>query len=294
MISYSMFVYPEKVLTILIIPGMFHLFANNAQCKHVIFGCCHNSAYAVALQPYLSNPIAAARITLLGSYEDDDYFDTLNFNVVKFPLVFRSVPFSPTRARNRQADIPFNHEESLQQQPAPVSQTFKPSSTSAIPTDDEALAKWQAAANESIPLPTRQSRSSQSSWAADKSILLNVNNERVDPKPAEEDYDTSEDMKDLMEIQKFCAFHHLQKSCMAKKKGLTCKFRHEPELNTEQLVFLRNAFRRFPCTQGSNCRRSDCIYGHVCPSQPKCTKSARCPLYRFHHVDPTVVKIWRS
>ncbi|CAD6578866.1 MAG: hypothetical protein ASARMPREDX12_008998 [Alectoria sarmentosa] len=75
----------------------FHLFANNVQCKHVIFGCCHDVAYAAALESYAFNPIAASKITLLeSSYEDNSYFGSLPFNSVEFSHVFRSTPYERT------------------------------------------------------------------------------------------------------------------------------------------------------------------------------------------------------
>jgi hypothetical protein len=49
--------------------------------------------------------------------------------------------------------------------------------------------------------------------------------------------------------------------------------------------------RIVPCVNGSECRWSDCIYGHVCQSNKCVGKEVEtCSLKEFHHVDPTTVQ----
>lgn len=263
---------------------MFHLFADNVQCRHLIFGCCHNSAYAVALEQYASNPITASSITLLKSYEDDTYFENLPFGSVEFPSVFRSKPFNATGRMGE--DIEF-----MQDFPHPsASVQIARESAQGVTEKDGALARWQAASNAAIPLPTRHPRptDSTSSWASTQTVLLNINDDRVDPPLLDEDYDTAEDMKDRMEIKRFCHFFHLQNNCI----NPGCKFRHGPRLNPKEMDVLRNYVRGLPCAAGSKCRRRECVFGHSCHDQPGCIRGGRCSLYRFHHVDPTVVRVW--
>ena len=266
--------------------AMFLLFADNVQCKHLIFGCCHNSAYAVALEKYASNPITASKITLLKSYEDNTYFESLPFESVEFRSVFRSTPFKPTDRLGEDIDY-------MQDFPRPSGPgDFARGSANEVTEETRALARWQAASNAAIPLPARHQRptKSYSTWGSTQTVLLNISDARVDPPLLDEDYDTSEDMKDHMEVMRFCHFYHLQNSCISPG----CKFRHGPKLNPKEMVVLRNYVRWLPCGAGSKCRRRDCVFGHHCHDQPRCTKGARCPLYRFHHVDPTVVKVWQA
>lgn len=265
---------------------MFHLFADNIQCKHLIFGCCHNSAYAVALEKYASNPITASRITLLKSYEDNTYFESLPFESVEFRSVFRSTPFKPTDRLGEDIDY-------MQDFPRPSgSGDLARNSTNEVTEETRALARWQAASNAAIPLPIRHLRpmNSNSTWGSTQTVLLNINDARVDPPLLDEDYDTSEDMKDRMEVKRFCHFYHLQNSCISPG----CNFRHGPKLNPKEMVVLRNYVRWLPCGAGSKCRRRECVFGHHCHDQPGCTKGARCLLYKFHHVDSTVVKLWQA
>ena len=261
---------------------MFYLFADNVQCKHLIFGCCHNSAYAGALERYASNPITASSITLLKSYEDDTYFESLPFESVEFRSVFRSTPFKATDRLGEDIDY-------MQDFPQPsASGGVARDSAHEFKEKDSALARWQAASNAAIPLTTRHLRPTNPipSWGSTQTVLLNINDDRVDPPLLDEDYDTSEDMKDRMEITKFCHFFHLQNSCI----NAGCRFRHGPGLNPKEMDVLRNYVRGLPCAAGSRCRRRECIFGHSC--QPGCTKGGRCSLSRFHHVDPTVVRVW--
>lgn len=125
----------------------------------------------------------------------------------------------------------------------------------------------------------------------ERAILLNINNERVDATTEKIDYEVMEDMMDRIEVRKFCNYHHLLGGCITTFNGGTCKYVHDPELNAMQLAALRTVVRRRPCELGSECRRSDCIYGHVCREQ--CPK-ATCSLKRFHGVDATAVKVWRK
>lgn len=278
---------------------MFHLFVNNVQCKHLIFGCCHNSAYAVTLEPYISNPITASRITLLTSYGDNTYFESLPFSSVEFPHMFRSTPFKETDRLGEAID--YMQDFPQQSDSGGVTREAEKSSENKVAGGHGALAKWQAASNAAIPLPVRNVRPTnpRSTWGSNQTVLLNINDERVDPSPPEEDYDTSERMKDLMEVQRFCTFYHLQGSCVSQLPGpggpmrQDCKFRHGSRLNPAEMIVLRNYVKNVPCARGPKCRQPDCIFGHSCHDQPGCTKGARCPFYRVHEVDPTVVRVWK-
>lgn len=273
---------------------MFHIFVNNIQCKHVIFGCCHNVSYAVALESYISNPITASSITLLKSYEDKSYFEGLPLNSVELPQVFRSTPFKET-------DILAQDDDYMQSLPQNLNSGYtkseaKKSSANEAAGGDKALAKWQAAANASLPLPARPHPRPQtkvhSGWVTETNVLLNINDERIDHELGEVDHETSESMLDRMEVQRFCIYYHLQNFCLTVPQGKTCNFRHGPKLNKDELRFLKQYLRRSRCEFGSRCRKPDCLYGHVCPNQPGCERGPACAFYRFHEVDKTAVRIW--
>ena len=273
---------------------MIDLSVNNVHCKHFILGCSHNIAYAAAIELYASNPITAARITLLKSYDDNAYFVRLPFNVMELPLIFQSTPY---KGADRLADV-INLIKQLPQRSrsSHITGGREISSVNRSPEGDKALAKLQAATNASIPLPghTRPPIKSHLSWATERNVLLNINDERVDPELEEVAYETCESVLDRMEVKRFCVYYHLQHSCVATSLGKPCNFRHGPRLNNDELRFLKQDVRKLPCTFGSRCRKPDCIFGHVCANQPGCKKGPSCPLNRLHKVDKTAVRVWRS
>ena len=271
--------------------AMFHLFANNIQCKHLIFGCCHDAAYVPTLERYTCNPIMASSITLLKSYEVLTFFKGLPFDFVEFPSVFRSTPYKDTDRLAEDLD----YVQDLQQQNDlnRTSQQTEKYSAKAETGANEAIAKWQASAGPSWPVlaPARPPGKAPSGWGMENIVLLNINNERVDQELGEIDYETSESMLDRIEERRFCLFYHLLGSS-AHPVGKPCNYRHEPRLNEQELRFLKRESRRRPCISGSKCRRPDCIYGHVCPDQPGCQRGPLCAFYGFHAIDKTAVKVW--
>ena len=272
--------------------AMFHLFANNIQCKHLIFGCCHDSAYVPALEKYACNPIMASSITLIKSYEVLTPFKDLPFDFVEFPSVFRSTPYKETDRLAEDID----HVQDLQQQNEfnCTPQQTEQRNVKEASGVNEAIAKWQASTGTSWPVlsPARLPAKSPLGWATEKKVLLNINDERVDQELGEIDHETSESMLDRIEERRFCLFYHLQGSCFTNLTGKPCNYRHEPRLNEQELRFLKQDSQRRPCAFASGCRRPDCMYGHVCPHQPGCERGPVCALYKFHEVDKTAVKVW--
>lgn len=271
---------------------MFHLFANNVHCKRIFFGCCHDSSYAIVLAAYAGNPLIAPKIILLGSENYNDYYRSLNYEVVELPHVFRPVSFSAKASRpcnGCTGDLqPGNSFSPI------MSRTPSTSLDGAIVK--ETVANWQEAVGEIDELPLHQrslSRSPKKGPHAAKSVLLNVDDERVDPPPKVEDFEVRESMLDRAEERRFCSSYHLRGYCSTGRTGIICKHRHHPALNKQELDILETLARRSPCTAGSHCRTPDCMHGHVCQDQPECARGARCRLACFHKVDKTAVKVWR-
>lgn len=272
--------------------AMFHLFANNTQCKHLILGCCHNAAYVAVLEKYGCSPITASNITLLKSYENSPSFKGLPFGFVEFPHVFRSTPYKETDRLAEGVD----YKQDVPQQSDLNHSTEEPKKTSGIDRaqEYESIAKWQATAGPSWPAlaPARPAPKATLGWGTENKVLLNINDERVDPDLEEVDSVTYKSMLDRIEVQHFCAFYHLQNSCAAMSVGKTCSFRHGPRLNEDELRFLKQVNRRRACNLGSQCRRVDCLFGHVCPNDPGCGKGPGCARSKFHGVDKTAVRVW--
>ena len=271
--------------------AMIHLFANNVQCKHLILGCCHNSAYATALEIYNCNPITASSITLLKSYETSTYFEGLLFDRIEFPSIFRSTPYKKTDRLVEEV----NYLQDVPRQPGAnniIPEAGKTARVDDIEEKNDAISKWQATTG--VPMSNRAAArlptKHQSGWATEKNILLNIHDERIDYELEEMDRETSKSMLARSVKQQFCAFYHLQGSCTA-SSAAPCTFRHGPRLNNEELRFLKRYWRRRPCLRGSGCRKADCPYGHVCQDQPGCSRSPQCSMYKFHGVDKQAVRV---
>ncbi len=270
----------------LMVVGIFHLFANNVHCKRIFFGGCHDSVYASALATYVGHPLIAPRIILLGSGSIDDYYRSLHFDVVDLSHLFRPISSS---AKDY---LPISQAGSFQ-----PGGFLSPTTTSLNEiTTEEAVAKWQEAAEDTVDMPLHQrplSRSPNKSLYGRKSVLLNVDNERVDPPPKLEEVEVRESMLNRAELQRFCSFYHLRGYCPSERTSVPCKYRHHPALNEQECDVLETWTRRLPCKAGSVCHSPDCMYGHVCQSQPGCAKGPLCRLACFHQVDKTAVKVWR-
>ena len=194
--------------------------------------------------------------------------------------------------------------------PAILSQPQQADINTGRTAEYDAIAQWQATAggrphwqadwrlssppNMMARTKSKHRPTSRFKWDSDERVvLLNINNERVDPPPENIASEVIESMLDRIEVRKFCVYHHLLGICMSYSNGKVCKFVHGPKLDSEELRFLRSYVRRVPCETGSKCRRMDCMYGHSCQDQSQCGGD-NCSRRRFHGIDSTSVKVWRS
>lgn len=73
--------------------GMFQLFIDSSQCRHLFFGACHDAQYLSLLRAYRG---MTDRITLLRNHRFCSEFSSLGFRIIELPSVFRASPFSIT------------------------------------------------------------------------------------------------------------------------------------------------------------------------------------------------------
>jgi hypothetical protein len=71
--------------------AMLHLYADNAQCKHIYFAACHDVGYISDLTPHANN---SRRFTLVNApgIRFHDEFSKLGMGIEELPGVFRSTP----------------------------------------------------------------------------------------------------------------------------------------------------------------------------------------------------------
>ncbi|KAI4909595.1 hypothetical protein J4E90_008293 [Alternaria incomplexa] len=79
-----------------------------------------------------------------------------------------------------------------------------------------------------------------------------------------------------------CKWFHLANVCHYQD---LCAFDHS-DISTQVRKVLEYTVKRKPCNMGSECRRIDCIYGHVCQDTRCITDGLEtCGMKRFHGMD---------
>lgn len=244
------------------------------QCKHIFYGCALNDTSLATLDAYKYDPIIASSITLIKSSPPEDTNIHVAFELVELPSVFRSlndVEYSDTGAGDSASDV--NGKSS-------------------------AAAKWSRFAPDRVRTRnTNGQRESNglpgSSWdSPQRTILLNINNQRVDPPRPHFDAKSFDLFMAKYKTKKLCHFHYLLGNCYASK----CSYTHQSQITPEELDILRFCTRRLQCSELTKCRKINCIYGHICPYEKAgfCSKGRECLFRAVHDVDRTAVSVWNK
>ena len=265
--------------------GVLQFYINNLQCMHVVFGCCKDSLYDRVHDLYRNNVHTASRLTVLRSLQQRDLSGEFNFEVVF------SAKQTSTSESGR-GEIPTNSSAWHMSSPS-IDNTQElgtdfghDRSSRSHSSGKDALVAWQGSAN---------TANGAGNWQIDKcDVLVNIDGKRLDPKLADVDPEVVESMTRRLQEKRFCFPFHLQGMCGNINQGEACEFRHEPRLSPQELLFLERNARKSICTYGSDCRRVNCRFGHSCPYEPGCPKSAHCPFQKFHGMDTAVVGVRRG
>ncbi|KAF2130466.1 hypothetical protein P153DRAFT_218469 [Dothidotthia symphoricarpi CBS 119687] len=84
-----------------------------------------------------------------------------------------------------------------------------------------------------------------------------------------------------------CYWHHLLANC---HDGTACAHDHGA-MSHKALFFLRYKARLIPCADGTQCRRFECCFGHVCQNSKCLGREVRaCSMRVFHRVDPVLAR----
>ncbi|THY37761.1 hypothetical protein D6C99_09471 [Aureobasidium pullulans] len=273
------------------------LFLPNMQCKHVIFGGCHDNGYLPTLDPYKRDQNTAPRISLLETLPIQPGFTQLGFKVVQFPTVFRSDPLP-----DRQSFASPVVQNAAAFQPKPVLPTRTNSAAtggvSVSPAATPVLS--QAAAVKTVtPQSSSDTTGGASSWAtvgkgapktinvatkkapARKCILLNAFDERIDAVLPRTDQAAAARLSERVRNKKVCNNYHLNGKCEA---GKYCDYDHGERLSPGEQLVLKHRARTRSCPDRGACRDFDCTNGHVCPYGQECYND-KCWFEEVHDVD---------
>jgi hypothetical protein len=263
------------------------------QCKHVIFGGCHDNGYLPTLDPYKRDQNTAPRISLLETLPIQPGFTQLGFKVVQFPTVFRSDPlpdrptvpiFVPFATAGAQSSSALSSRSN--------SLATNGVSNNATPTSAQAVAANLPKAATPIP-------SEGSSWATvgkgapktiniagkkaanRKFIILNAYDERLDSALPRADPAATIRLSERVKHKKVCNNYHLNGKCEA---GKYCDYDHGERLSPGEQLVLKQRARNRSCPDRGECRDFDCTNGHVCPYGKDCYND-NCWFQDVHDVD---------
>ncbi|KAL7620266.1 hypothetical protein AAE478_009259 [Parahypoxylon ruwenzoriense] len=240
----------------------------NLQCKHIIFGPCHNKGYLAELGPYKHDKSISTKLTLLETTPAPPEFRELGFCRTRFPQVFRSEP--------------------LPDGPLPVASTLSPSrpakffgiASSWIGTGPSAKESKGSTAMALRPAPPA-TLATLATPTSHKYYLVNSSGERVDEQFP---YDARAEQRFrdrcMKEARGPCNRFHLTGTC----EEQSCTYYHGPYLDAGEKVFLRTAARGIPCFHGRSCRNFDCYWGHHCKYGQQC-KRLGCKFSNSHDMD---------
>jgi hypothetical protein len=280
--------------------ALLHLYAENAQCKHIYIAACHDVGYINDLTPHRGN---STRFTLINSpgIKFHDEFVKLQMGIEELPGVFRTTPLDgPAFYRPPNAVFASTTSTKLPSSPAKQSSNISPTTTTATESSQKAVCEFhkqgkckygagcrfshggQHAANTSTQWRSTSTNGSSSSSAEevrsvspsktlprredipDGHIAVNKNKHRLDPYISPPSAEAAAELRARVNRQRICNNYHLNNG--ACDGG--CGFDHAP-LDPELKRALESLARSLPCSRRGACRKLGCNSGHICQS-PDC------------------------
>ncbi|OTA91164.1 hypothetical protein M434DRAFT_32965 [Hypoxylon sp. CO27-5] len=243
------------------------LMVYNLQCKHIIFGPCHDRGYIVELRPYQLETSTSAKISLLETTPPSYEFQELGFRRVKFTDVFRSEPLP---------DGP----------PSPSATLSTPPPSASKPPNYASVASTWSSPDHPIKefknlavTPDSPSRSTSTRY-----YLVNASGERVDEPLPQPDSISKQRFRERCEREgsQPCNRWHLIGTCEVPM----CTYFHGERLSPGEQLVLRIRARGTFCAYKGSCRNPDCYWGHHCKYGHKCQR-LNCTFSGTHDMDLT-------
>ncbi|KAI8965412.1 hypothetical protein F5Y11DRAFT_313030 [Daldinia sp. FL1419] len=249
------------------------LMVHNLQCKHIIFGPCHDKGYIVELRPYQLDASISNKIALLETTQPPREFSELSFRRVKFNDVFRSEPLPegwhpPTPPPSASKPVPTT--------PSSVNKTI---SYSTIASSWTSTIPFVNGFKRQSATPVKSGKVSSR-----KFYYVNASGQRVDGPLPQSDAYSEQRFKDRCEAEggrKPCNRYHIYGIC----EENACPYYHGESLTPGEQLILRIKARGSLCNYKSSCKNFDCYWGHHCKYQ-KCAR-LNCAFANTHGIDLT-------
>ncbi|KAI1378781.1 hypothetical protein F4677DRAFT_411969 [Hypoxylon crocopeplum] len=239
---------------------MLRVMISNLQCKHIIFGPCHDKGYIVELRPYQLETSMSTKLTLLETTTAPREFQELTFRRVRFTEVFRSEPLPdgpPTTASVVSPTKPAKY--------SIVASTW----SRAIPFVGESETSTATEEKTAEPSPRQY-------------YLVNSSGERVDEQIPQFDAASETSFRDRCgkETRGPCNKFHLNGIC----KEYSCTYFHGKRFSPGEQLVQRTKARGSFCFSGGSCNNFECFWGHHCKYGQKC-KRYGCIFASTHDMD---------
>ncbi len=141
-----------------------------------------------------------------------------------------------------------------------------PSAKAAVPSPSPAPVKPSTYATiGKLDSDTKQINIAPTKPVQRRAILLNIHDQRLDPKLIKPDFGVMQKLNARIKEHKVCNNFHLTGKCI---DGEFCQFSHGERLGPKEQQALKCKARERVCPRASDCRDIDCFSGHHCPKEP--------------------------
>lgn len=215
------------------------------QCKHIIFGPCHDTGYVTVLESYRCY---APKITLFQTTPAHVGFRELGYKFASFKDVFRSEPLlDPNTIFEKSASFTT---PSVSRYPTPI--TTQPKIT------------WASSERGLISFSNPDAEVDAKPSVKTKYALLNALGQRIDETLPKWDYEDTLRFKQKIADngKNFCNGYHLRDKCESTNN---CAYIHGLRLSEGELLVLSHKARNLRCSARLLCEDISCPYGHTCP-----------------------------
>ncbi|TPX08572.1 uncharacterized protein E0L32_009911 [Thyridium curvatum] len=248
---------------------MLRVMIRNAQCRHIIFGPCHDNGYIPVLKPYELDSDVSSKITLLETTPAGPGFRQLRFPRAEFPEVFRSQPL-PERAIV--APPPPT--------PSPTILSKGSGSDKRSPAGSYAVVRGSNSEAKVINIAPTKTRPK----LPPKFLVLNVDRERLDEPLMRTDPSALKRVTERSTAEgRLCNNFHITGTC----KDEDCAYVHGPRVGASEQLVLKHKSRGLRCYKMTGCRDVECPYGHHCRYGRNCDNQHKCRFADTHHVKLT-------
>lgn len=237
------------------------------QCKHIIFGPCHDNGYLPVLEEYKRNANVASRLSLMTSAPPEPGYHQLGFKIESYEDIFRNSPLPPP----------------ITKPVSPPTTAKEPASSSAMNASSGSRGFSYASVGSGGPGATKTITIAPKKTLAQKFYLVNAYDERLDMELPRLDPLAEKRYQDRVRRlgRNYCNRYHLAGNCL---NGDECSYEHGEPLPAAELLVLRHKSRSLKCNMTMYCTDIDCPFSHHCRMGNKCTLDS-CRYADTHHVD---------